>query len=67
MNLLTISDIPVAVDLDSQRMKHIHGGRMKLPGQPTKDPILISPDGEPVAVYVDGSLQNSGRDGFYHL
>ncbi|MDR5780859.1 hypothetical protein QCE63_15660 [Caballeronia sp. LZ065] len=67
MNLLTISDIPVAVDLDSEQMKDIHGGRMKLPGQQPKGAILVSPDGEPVSVYVDGSLQNSVSDGFYHL
>jgi hypothetical protein len=67
MSTLSIRDLPASIELDRAAMADIHGGRMKLPGQHNNGAILISPDGEPVSVYVDGSLQNSVRDGYYHL
>jgi hypothetical protein len=67
MSTLSIRDLPASIELDRIAMADIHGGRMKLPGQHGNGTILISPDGEPVSVYVDGSLQNSTRDGYYHL
>lgn len=67
MNALVIKDLPTSIQLDREAMSAIHGGRMKLPGQHNNGAILVSPDGEPVSVYVDGSLQNSGKDGYYHL
>lgn len=66
MNTLTINDIPASTDLDRESMADIHGGRMKIPGQHVNGNLLTSPDGEPVDVYVDGVLQNSVTDGFYH-
>jgi hypothetical protein len=38
---------------------------MKLPGV-SGGSILTSADGAPVGVYVDGVLQNSVVDGYYH-
>lgn len=67
MNALTITDLAAAIDLDRESMADIHGGRMKTIGQHGYGTILTSPDGEPVAVYVDGVLQNSAGDGYYHL
>ena len=67
MNALTITDLAKSIDLDRESMTQIHGGRMKLIGQQNNGAILTSPDGEPVSVYVDGMLQNSTRDGYYHL
>jgi predicted membrane-bound spermidine synthase len=67
MNALTITDLSTSIDLDRESMAEIHGGRMKLIGQLNNGTILTSADGEPVSVYVDGSLQNSTRDGYYHL
>jgi hypothetical protein len=40
---------------------------MKLIGQHANGAILTSADGDPVGVYVDGVLQNSVGDGYYHL
>ncbi|MBB5399209.1 hypothetical protein AB3X96_17610 [Paraburkholderia sp. BR13439] len=65
MNTLTIDDIQNCAELDHQEMTTIQGGRMKLPGQHVGS-ILTSADGDPVGVYVDGVLQNSVTDGFYH-
>ncbi|NUY02623.1 hypothetical protein [Paraburkholderia youngii] len=65
MNTLTIDDIQNCAELDRQEMTTIQGGRMKLPGQHVGS-ILTSADGDPVGVYVDGVLQNSVTDGFYH-
>ncbi|MEX3855482.1 hypothetical protein [Paraburkholderia sp. BR10923] len=65
MNTLTIDDIQNCAELDQQEMTTIQGGRMKLPGQHVGS-ILTSADGDPVGVYVDGVLQNSVTDGFYH-
>ncbi|MBB5410457.1 MULTISPECIES: hypothetical protein [unclassified Paraburkholderia] len=65
MNTLTIDDIQNSAELDHQEMTKIQGGRMKLPGQHIGS-ILTSADGDPVGVYVDGVLQNSVTDGFYH-
>ncbi|MGF6737462.1 hypothetical protein [Paraburkholderia atlantica] len=65
MNTLTIDDIQNCAELDREDMTNIQGGRMKLPGQHVGS-ILTTADGDPVAVYVDGVLQNSVTDGFYH-
>lgn len=65
MNTLTIDDIQKTVELDHQEMSNIQGGRMKIIGQ-TAGSLLTSADGDPVAVYVDGVLQNSVTDGYYH-
>ncbi|KXU83775.1 hypothetical protein CI15_24835 [Paraburkholderia monticola] len=65
MNTLTIKDIQNSAELDHQEMATIQGGRMKLPGQRTGS-LLTTADGDPVDVYVDGVLQNSVTDGFYH-
>ncbi|WP_233850340.1 hypothetical protein [Paraburkholderia sp. HD33-4] len=65
MNTLSINDIPNSAELDHEEMTHIQGGRMKLPGQHVGS-ILTTADGDPVDVYVDGVLQNSVTDGFYH-
>ena len=67
MNALTITDLAKSIDLDRESMTQIHGGRMKLIGQHANGAILTSADGEPVSVYVDGVLQNSVGDGFYHV
>ncbi|WP_109482693.1 hypothetical protein [Paraburkholderia sp. C35] len=66
MKTLTIRDLGASTELDHVAMNSIQGGRMKLPGQHNNGTILISPDGEPVDVYVDGGLQNSVGDGYYH-
>jgi hypothetical protein len=66
MNALTITDLSTSIDLDHESMAEIHGGRMKIIGQHGNGSILTSADGDPVAVYVDGVLQNSVGDGYYH-
>jgi hypothetical protein len=67
MNTLTIDDIAASTDLDCKSMADIHGGRIKLPGQHMNGTLLMTPDGEPVEVSVDGVSQNSVTDGFYHV
>lgn len=66
MKTLTIHDLTASAELDHTTMADIQGGRMKIPGQHNNGTILVSPDGEPVDVYLDGVLQNSVGDGFYH-
>ncbi|MFL9999242.1 hypothetical protein SAMN05444172_5434 [Burkholderia sp. GAS332] len=65
MNTLNIHDLDKSVELDHEEMAEIQGGRMKLPGV-SGGSILTSADGDPVGVYVDGMLQNSVVDGYYH-
>ncbi|HEX7911909.1 MAG TPA: hypothetical protein VF534_27975 [Paraburkholderia sp.] len=65
MNTLNIHDLDNIVELDHEEMAEIQGGRIKLPGG-HGGPILTSADGDPVGVYVDGVLQNSVVDGYYH-
>ncbi|CAE6730940.1 hypothetical protein R69927_01815 [Paraburkholderia domus] len=65
MNTLNIHDLDKFVELDHEEMAEIQGGRMKLPGV-SGGSILTSADGDPVGVYVDGVLQNSVVDGYYH-
>jgi hypothetical protein len=65
MNTLNIHDLDKPVELDYEKMAEIQGGRMKLPGV-SSGSILTSADGDPVGVYVDGVLQNSVGDGYYH-
>jgi hypothetical protein len=67
MKALTIMDLAMSIDLDSKAMADIQGGRMKLIGQHANGAILTSADGDPVGVYVDGVLQNSVGDGYYHV
>jgi hypothetical protein len=64
MNTLAITDLPVADELDHHDMADVHGGMMKLPGQHNTGNLLMSPDGEPVSVYVDGLLINSVTSGY---
>lgn len=66
MNALTISDLSMSIDLDRESMAEVHGGRIKIIGQHGNGTILTSADGDPVGVYVDGVLQNSVGDGYYH-
>ena len=66
MKTLTIHDLDTSVELDHKEMAAIQGGRMKLPGGSGAGSILTSADGDPVGVYVDGVLQNSVVDGYYH-
>ena len=65
MNTLTITDIPVAIDLEHEQMTEIQGGMNKLPFQSNRVGLLTA-DGDPVDVYVDGVLVNSVRDGSAH-
>jgi hypothetical protein len=65
MNTLTINDLQHIAELDHLEMTTIQGGRMKLIGQRTGS-LLTTADGDPVGVYVDGVLQNSVTDGYYH-
>jgi hypothetical protein len=65
MTALNITDIPSSIDLDPESMADIHGGRMKLIG-PVNGSLLTTADGDPVDVVVDGVLQNSVTDGYYH-
>ncbi len=67
MSTLTLKDLPAKQALDEQTMRDVQGGRMKIPGQRPPGNLLMSPDGEPVSVYVDGVLVNSVTDGFVHL
>lgn len=67
MTALSITDLCTSTDLDREAMADIHGGRMKIIGQHGNGTILTSADGDPVGVYVDGVLQNSVGDGYYHL
>ncbi|EEA04184.1 hypothetical protein BH160DRAFT_0616 [Burkholderia sp. H160] len=65
MNTLTINDLQNSAELDHKEMTRIQGGRIKIIGKPTGS-LLTSADGDPVGVYVDGVLQNSVTDGYYH-
>uniref|UniRef100_UPI003F4966F3 hypothetical protein n=1 Tax=Cupriavidus yeoncheonensis TaxID=1462994 RepID=UPI003F4966F3 len=64
MNTLKITDLPMTDELDHHDMAAVHGGMMKLPGGHTTGSLLMSPDGEPVSVYVDGVLINSVTNGY---
>ena len=58
----------VFCELSAQEWAAVAGGRYKLPFQhASTGNLLMSPDGEPVSVYVDGVLINSVADGFVHL
>jgi hypothetical protein len=67
MKAPTIMDLCTAIDLDLEAMAEVHGGRMKIIGQQANGTILTSADGDPVGVCVDGVLQNSAGDGYYHV
>ncbi|RJG00395.1 hypothetical protein [Noviherbaspirillum sedimenti] len=66
MKILIIKDLSsFSEDLAQEAMAAVHGGRMKLPFQrATADSLLTSPQGDPVAVYVDGVLVNSVSTGY---
>lgn len=66
MATITLTDLAQAVELDHDTMKGLQGGRMKIIGPHGYGSILTSADGEPVDVYVDGSLQNSVTTGYFH-
>ncbi|WP_042260432.1 hypothetical protein [Paraburkholderia heleia] len=65
MTTLTIRDLQTSVELDHRKMASCQGGRIKIIGQHPGS-LLTSADGDPVGVYVDGVLQNSVGDGYYH-
>jgi hypothetical protein len=67
MTTLLINDLSEERELDAERMDALRGGMMKLPSQRANvGGLLMSPDGEPVSVYVDGVLVNSVGDGYVH-
>jgi hypothetical protein len=62
---LAIGDLATEQDMDAAQMAGISGGMRKLPFQRTNiSDLLMSPDGEPVSVYVDGVLVNSVTTGY---
>ena len=55
-------------ELSKAECAAIVGGRMKLPFQRVNiGNLLMTPDGDPVTVYVDGVRINSLTTGFVHL
>jgi hypothetical protein len=66
MKILIIKDLSsFSKDLEQEAMAAVHGGRMKLPFQrASTDNLLTSPEGDPVAVSVDGVLVNSVTTGY---
>lgn len=66
MKILIIKDLSsFSKELEQEAMAAVHGGRMKLPFQrASADSLLTSPQGDPVAVYVDGVLVNSVSTGY---
>ncbi|QAU34953.1 hypothetical protein [Janthinobacterium sp. 17J80-10] len=66
MKILIIKDLSsFSQELEQEAMAAVHGGRMKLPFQRASvDNLLTSPQGDPVAVYVDGVLVNSVSTGY---
>ena len=55
-------------ELSTAECAAVVGGRMKLPFQRISiDKLLMTPDGDPVTVYVDGVRINSLTTGFVHL
>ena len=62
---VTIKDLARNEELDRAAMAAAQGGRQKLLGQHA-DPsqLLMTPDGEPVDVYVDGVRVNSVTTGY---
>lgn len=65
MPSLIIRSLDAVEELDRLKMADVHGGRMKLPFQRASvDNLLTSPQGDPVAVYVDGVLVNSVSSGY---
>lgn len=65
MTTLTIHDLQKSAELDHEAMARVQGGRIKVIGSHPGS-LLTSADGDPVAVYVDGVLENSVNDGYYH-
>ncbi len=63
MKTLMINDLSVTEELDHEAMAGVQGGRMKIPGQRASGPLLLSPDGDPVLVVVDGFVVNSVTTG----
>jgi hypothetical protein len=66
MSTVIIKDLTTSTEMDRESMTEVYGGRMKIVGQPASGTLLTSADGDPVSVYVDGVLQNSVSDGYYH-
>ena len=55
-------------ELSKEQCTGVMGGRMKLPFQRVGiGNLLMTPDGDPVTVYVDGVRINSVSTGFVHL
>jgi len=65
MTTLTIRDLQKSAELDHRELARFQGGRNKIIGQHPGS-LLTSADGDPVGVYVDGVLENSVGDGYYH-
>jgi hypothetical protein len=54
-----------STQLSEEECAAVAGGRMKLPFQQASiNNLLMTPDGEPVQVYVDGVLINSVSTGY---
>jgi len=47
MSTLTIKNPATSSEMDRESMSDIHGGRMKIIGQPANGTVLTLPDGEP--------------------
>lgn len=62
---INISDLPLVEDISDEAASAISGGLYKRPFSRPSTERLSSPDGEPVAVYVDGVLVNSVTTGYY--
>lgn len=57
--------LPLVEELSDEAASIISGGRFKKPLSQNTRPGLMSADGEPVSVYVDGVLVNSVTTGYY--
>jgi hypothetical protein len=65
MSTLKIDDLPQAAALDRAAMAAVGGGMMKRPFQRESiHDLLMTPDGDPVDVYVDGVRINSVSTGY---
>jgi hypothetical protein len=65
MKNLSIKDLTKTEELDEKAMGAVHGGMRKLPFQRASiGDLLMTPDGEPVTVVVDGVVINSVTTGY---
>ena len=54
-------------DLSAHECAAVSGGRIKEETPVSPGKLLMSADGDPVGVYVDGICINSPADGYVHL